>query len=366
MGVDKIIKTKVTKEDDVLVTKDYLDDKSDLVFNCTTYKGDDEHQYHTYYEYDENHNVTKTKDYRGMVIEYEYKDGKQTSKKTYHESTPNNYMYSEYEYGNVNSEGLYVNKESDPRYKVNGEVLKTATTYDQSRNILLKRKEINGQEINYSYDDKTDDLESISSTVNSETSSNTFSYRCGYLTKVAHNGFDFKFDFDEFGREKAVRIADVCIFEKEYNDGAKESVKTIYNKGGINEHTAEVFNDIFGNVIEQKFDGSSMTTATYDSAGAVRSVVDKIRNISYNYFYNVDGEVEKVEKYNTSTGALISTDQFIYDSCDRITSKIYGDVGHTYQPIYEKDSNTEAKRCQYVYALDVSFNTASTIFLQCF
>ena len=339
MGKYKNIKTKITKEDGVLVTKDYLDDKTDLVFNCITYKGDDNHEYHTYYEYDEHHNVIKTKDYRGMVIEYEYKDGKQISKKTYHENTPNNYMYSKYEYGNVDANGTYVNKESDPRYKVNGEELKTETTYDQSRNILLNRKEVNGQVINYSYDEKTDDLESISSTVNSTTSSNTFSYRCGYLTKVAHNGFDFKFDYDEFGREKAISIAGVELFEKEYNDGVEESVRVTYNKGGNNEHTAEIFSDIFGNVIEQKFDNSSMTVVTYDSAGAVESVVDNLRNIRYNYTYNSDVEVEKIEKRNATTDALISTDQFVYDSCDRITSKIYGDVGHTYQPIYEKDSN---------------------------
>ena len=100
-----------------------------------------------------------------MVIEYTYNAyGKELTRKTYHKDSPNAYMFSEYTY----EDGSFIKSERDPRYSYKGEELKTTYENDVSRNLLLKQTSVSGQEYNYSYDDKTDDLTSLSSVTNAK------------------------------------------------------------------------------------------------------------------------------------------------------------------------------------------------------
>ena len=59
-----------TKEDSVLTAIDYIDDNSDVV--RTTAIDRSGHRFVTDYKYDSKHNLIKTQDYRGLVIEYTY------------------------------------------------------------------------------------------------------------------------------------------------------------------------------------------------------------------------------------------------------------------------------------------------------
>ena len=203
-------------------------DDSDIV--RTTVIDRNGRSYTTDYRYDSKHNLIKTQDYRGLVIEYTYNIYvKELTRKTYHKDSPASYLFSEHSY----QDGSFVKTESDPRYMLNGEKLKTTYQHDTSRNLLLKQTAVNGQEYNYSYDDTTDDLMSLSSTVESKANENRFFYTRGYLTRVAHNGFNFGFAFDQLGRSKTVTVGDAS---------ASTSLLTMnYEKDGVNDVTETVF-----------------------------------------------------------------------------------------------------------------------------
>ncbi|MBO5222578.1 MAG: hypothetical protein J6C26_09725 [Clostridia bacterium] len=335
-GEQKKIKTITTKKDGVLTTTDYMDENSDIV--RTTVIDKKGHIFISHYKYDSKHNLLKTEDYRGLVIEYTYnRYGKELTRKTYHKDTPNSYMYSEYTY----REGNFIESELDSRYSYNGEVLKTTYDRDTARNLLMKQTAVNGQEYNYTYDNQTDDLKTLSSTVNNVTAENQYFYTGGYLTRVAHNGFNFGFDFDELGRSKSVTVGDdafkTTLLSKNYaRDGLNDSVETVFASGEKN----KVVSDLFGNptvstYTDKNGNARTVSNATYDSSGKLQNMLDNERGVCYNYTYDTKGNVIKVEETDIASGALLATNTFVYDSDERLTSRTYGSVGHTYRPVYE-------------------------------
>ena len=338
-GERKDIKMTTTKKDSVLTTIDYTDDDSDIV--RTTLIDRYGHSYTTDYKYDSKHNLIKMQDYRGLVIEYTYNAyGKELTRKTYHKDAPGSYMFSEHSY----QDGTFVKSESDPRYTLNGEKLKTTYQHDTSRNLLLKQTAVNGQQYNYSYDDTTDDLISLSSTVENKTNENQFFYTRGYLTRVAHNGFNFGFAFDQLGRSKSVTVGDAS---------ASTSLLTMnYEKSGVNDITETVFatgeknrvtTDMFGNPIVSTYTDKNnvekiISNATYDSVGKVKQLIDNERGISYNYTYDAKGNVTRIIETDTN-GNILATNTLVFDANERLTAKTYGAVGHTYCPVYEKNAS---------------------------
>ncbi|MBR5786599.1 MAG: hypothetical protein IKY41_07895 [Clostridia bacterium] len=332
------IKMMTTKEDSVLTTIDYIDDNSDVV--RTTAIDRSGHRFVTDYKYDSKHNLIKTQDYRGLVIEYTYNTyGKELTRTTYHKDNPSAYMFSEYTY----QDGGFIKSESDPRYTLDGKKLKTTYQHDTSRNILLKQTAVNGQEYNYTYDDTTDDLISLSSTTDNKTNENQFFYTRGYLTRVAHNGFNFGFSFDELGRSKSVTVGDgtvsTTLTTMSYvKDGINDITETKYASGEKN----TVVTDIFGNPIVSYYEDKNhvnrtISSATYDSVGKVTELVDNERGVCYKYTYDKKGNVTKIIEVD-SNGTVLATNTFVFDANERLTANTFDAVGQTYHPIYEKNA----------------------------
>ena len=95
---------------------------------------------------------------------------------------------------------------------------------------MTKRTEVNGQEYNYSYNDTTEDLISLSATVGDQTLKNDFFYTQGQLTRIAHNGFDYKFGFDALGRRKTVKINDDTLVTTAYTLGEEPTAMRLPRK----------------------------------------------------------------------------------------------------------------------------------------
>ncbi len=288
--------------------------------------------------YDSKHNLIKTQDYRGLVIEYTYSDyGKELTRKTYHVDTPSAYMYSEHTY----QEDNFVASESDPRYSLNGEKLKTTYVHDTSRNLLLQQTDVNGQAYNYTYDDTSDDLLSLSSTTDNKTNENQFFYTRGYLTRVAHNGFNFGFGFDELGRSKTVTVGDdtvsTALLTMNYE---KTNVTNITETEYASGEKSSVITDILGNPITSTYMDKNkvvhtISNATYDSAGKVKQLVDNERGVCYNYTYDAKGNVIRIVEKDAASGAVLTTNDFVFDENERLTHKLYGAVNQIYRPLYE-------------------------------
>ncbi len=330
------IKLISTKKNSLVTTAAYQNANSDVVYSVITDKNG--RKFENFFKYDNKHNLVKQQDYRGVVSEMTYNSyGKELTRKTYHKNSPNAYMYSEYAYDNAQ----FLKSERDPRYSYDGGALVKQYTYDTVRGLLKQETDLNGQTYQHTYDSKTDEMEALTSTEDSVTLQNDFSYKRGYLTQVGHNGFTYGFDFDALGRSSSVSIAGNSLFDKVYEeDNVSESVTTTYAGG----EETRVTSDIFGHATKRTYKGkneethSDISSAEYDHAGRLEKYVDNESGICYNYKYNDHGQVIEIKETDLN-GVLLRTNTFAYDSKKRLAATTYGAVGQTYRPIYEKNAS---------------------------
>ena len=330
------IKLISKQENNLVTTSAYQNSDSDVVYSVIT--DIDGQKFENFFKYDNNHNLVKSQDYRGVITEMTYNSyGKELTRKTYHKNSPNEYMYSEYTYDN----SQFLKSERDPRYSYDGSELVKRYSYDNVRGLLQQETDLNGQTYHHAYDSKTDEMKRLTSADDSSTIQNDFSYKKGYLTQIGHNGFTYGFDFNALGRTSLISIAGTPLFEKTYEEtNTSESVFTAYNTG---EETV-VTNDIFGNPIRWSYKGkneeihSDIYSAEYDHAGRLKKYIDNEGGICYNFTYNEHGQVIAIKEYDLN-GLLLRINTFAYDSKERLASIAYGAVGQTYRPIYDKNAN---------------------------
>lgn len=79
-------------------------------------------------------------------------------------------------------------------------------------------------------------------------------------------------------------------------------------------------NNSRGNPISKKVNGTQTSAAEYDECGNIKKLIDNIKGICYNYNYNSNGKIIKIEERNVSTNVLVNTRTFTYDSCQRTLS----------------------------------------------
>ena len=330
------IKLISTKQNSLVTTAAYQNANSDVVYSVITDKAG--RKFENFFKYDSKHNLVKQQDYRGVVSEMTYNSyGKELTRKTYHKDSPNAYMYSEYTYDSEQ----FLKSERDPRYSYDGGALVKQYAYDTVRGLLMQETDLNGQTYQHTYDSKTDEMKTLSSTENAVTLQNDFSYKCGYLTQVGYNGFTYGFDFDALGRRLSVSIAGSMLLEKAYEeDNVSESVTTTYAGG----EEATVTSDIFGHATKRTYKGKDdeehivVSSAEYDHADRLKKYIDNESGICYNYKYNDHGQVIEIKETDLN-GISLRTNTFVYDSKKRLAATTYGSVGQTYRPIYEKNTS---------------------------
>ena len=185
---------------------------------------------------------------------------------------------------------------------------------------------------------------SLSSTVESKANENRFFYTRGYLTRVAHNGFNFGFAFDQLGRSKTVTVGDASAstslltmnYEK---DGVNDVTETVFATGEKNRVTTDILgNPILSTYTDKNNNTRTVSNATYDAVGKIKKIVDNERGVCYNYTYDAKGNVTQIVETDTS-GNTLATNTFVFDANERLTSKTYGAVEQTYRPVYEKNAS---------------------------
>ena len=115
--------------------------------------------------------------------------------------------------------------------------------------------------------------------------------------------------------------------------------------------STSVTSDGRGNPLEKTFDGSPVSEAEYDSLGNLTKLVDKRREICYNYSYNAYGNVSKIEERKLSNNDLICTTSFEYDSVVKEAERL-GLNGFTQDKGCENSSLTPDFSVLYDEALD--------------
>ncbi len=340
-GVSRSIMTETTKTDGAVTTIELTDNRNDVVQTTVYDSGDC--ALTSCYQYDRKHNIKKSQDSHGLITEYTYNEyGALMTQKTYHVDDPSHYMFSE----NTYSEGYFLESERDPRYFYGTDEIRTTYDYDTSRGLMTKQTDVAGQEYNYDYDDQTDDLKTLSSTVNGTTLENQFSYRRGYLTRVSHNGFNFDFAYDKLGRNESITVGtDSKKYILEQNTYAKDDISETVETTYATQEKIKAISNVFKNPVKTYYTnaaGSQRTLAEieYNCAQTPVKVVDYEEDICYKYKYNSNGDVSSVTLYDLD-GNYISSKTFEYDDDGNLTKKTYNGVtvdSQVYQPIYATDS----------------------------
>ncbi len=217
----------------------------------------------------------------------------------------------------------------------------TRYAYDQEDFIkagLLTTVTTPMQTFDYFYHKKNDRLVESSADLGTTTSINTnrFQYHdvSGHTQGISHNGFSYNFNYDSVGRISGMNIGTSPFITRSYDNTALTTTTSYANGNSIT-----VKHDQSGNPVRKTVNGTVVSTAEYDARGNLRKIVDKIRNICYNYYYNSVGTLVRIEQRQDSDNAHRSTKFFEYDSQNRLLNEYnsQGNVEKNY--IYKKTSS---------------------------
>ena len=231
--------------------------------------------------------------------------------------------------------------------------------YLENTGIVSSVKDRNGHKTSYGYNPMTEELVSMSASVENEENTNIYGYTLGFLTSLSHNDFSYEFEYDGFGRQTAVRIEDQdkAYMTTQYLDNSVlnsfasgEVVETIKDtKGNVtkvnytakdSEQPLELVKNTYDendNLIKQEECIEIKTTDQtaieknvyenqYDSHGNViyssKSKVIDEENVSkeieissdYNEFDNVESSKIKIENPREDAVADILTYNYKYDN----------------------------------------------------
>ena len=202
------------------------------------------------------------------------------------------YMQTSSEY---DSTGNYVTSETNEQgsttqyaYNTNGN--KTAVT------------DGNGNVTNYTYDTNGNVL-----SIKNGTSGNDYSYTgSGSVSKIAHNGFSYSFNYDVFYNLVSTKIGNVAITSNTY-DSNGNLAKTTYANGDYFEYTY----DDYGNISVITGETGKIAEMIYNKQGLVTKAVDYSSGETSYYYYTFDGSLES--EYRTSSDGSL-THYIITDS----------------------------------------------------
>lgn len=288
------------------------------------------------YLYDATHRLIKSVDYRNMVTECEYDDfGNVTLKKVHPKNSDNQFV----ERSEYSANGAHLLKSYTPRSNT------VCTEYAYTNDLVSKRTDPNDQEFTYGYNVYNDEMTSVSATVAGNQITNGFTYEHDNLIRVAHNGYNYHFDYDGLGRTTSIRTdehpASAPLVSMAYTVGAESTVRTTYANG----YTSIVTTDARGNPIEKRVGKSAnltmydvTSTAEYDEMGNPVKLVDKLRDVCYTYKYNRDGNVTMITE-KPGNGSEIRTTMAYDEQTGRMTVKSYGATGQRYEMQYEANGS---------------------------
>ena len=291
------------------------------------------------FKYDTNGNLVASQDYRGTVTQSEYNSKGQTTKTiSYHSDNFNTAaalvcpavrFIKEFTY---DEQGHFITSEKDPR----GGNIDTDYVYDETTGLLTSVTDAGGLTTNYTYDSITNALTSVSANVDGVTHSVGYGYNNRMLTKITHNGFDYTFEYDGFGRQTKVSAADNVLSSTQRNvsliaDEACVTTETTYPTNEMITVITDSHNQPIRKIYSKDTVDTTLIKNEYDSMGKISKTIDYVTNTEYNYTYDELGNVTN-EYRNTTNFKDVE-----YDSKGRLTkTDVHTNGGTlTYRPVYE-------------------------------
>ena len=178
--------------------------------------------------------------------------------------------------------------------------INSSATYQNNGNYLQSITDSRGYKTTYDYNIKNGTLNSITDAKNNTTSyaydkmgvmtsvtkagiSNSYSYAQDKLNSITHNGFNYNFDYDQFGNSKKVSVGNQALIENQYEPNNGNLLKSIYGNGNSVGYTYDS-ND---QTIEKKYNDSVMFKYKYDKLGNLAQSQDLVNNTTFSYQYDL-------------------------------------------------------------------------------
>ncbi len=262
------------------------------------------------YTYDDNHNLLTETTKGGVVTEYEYgTDSTNTygmpTKTTVKNADGTLQSYIEMQYtANYN----FLTKVIDSR---NGTTL---YDYDENSGQLNSTTDPNGNVTTYTYDENTGALLTTSGSASTGTTvSNSYGYTDYALTSITHNGFNYGFTYDKFGRTLSSSVAGRTLITNEYNENGTLAAST-YGNGTVKSYTY----DTLDRITEESYNGVK----------------------TYAYDYNKQNMVYAVRDYETPDSGYIET-KYDYELANRIVG-VSSTNGEKADYVYDERNNLKS------------------------
>ena len=201
--------------------------------------------------------------------------------------------------------------------------MQTSSEYDSTGNYVTSETNEQGSTTHYVYDvngnvtsitDADDNVTSYAydssgnlTSVKNGDSENSYTYSgLGSVSKIAHNGFSYSFNYDVFYNLVSTKIGNVAITSNTY-DSNGNLAKTTYANGDYFEYTY----DDYGNISVITGETGKIAEMIYNKQGLVTKAVDYSSGETSYYYYTFDGSLES--EYRTSSDGSL-THYIITDS----------------------------------------------------
>ena len=201
--------------------------------------------------------------------------------------------------------------------------MQTSSEYDSTGNYVTAETNEQGSTTHYVYDingnvtsvtDADDNVTSYAydssgnlTSVKNGDSENSYTYSgLGSVSKIAHNGFSYSFNYDVFYNLVSTKIGNVAITSNTY-DSNGNLAKTTYANGDYFEYTY----DDYGNISLITGETGKIAEMIYNKQGLVTKAVDYSSGETSYYYYTFDGSLES--EYRTSSDGSL-THYIITDS----------------------------------------------------
>ena len=282
------------------------------------------------FEYNDNLDMTGVTDARGNSFKYEYDKNPNVTKGTSAEKRILRYTYDDK--GNVLKSAAV-----SPEDETAGTwMTRTMTTdknhvaavkdargcqitydWDTKKDLLNSVKDARNSTTFYTYDAKTERLASVSKTVKAKGQDQEVKVEYGYsndrLTRITHNGFNYGFGYDEFGKTRLVAIAGSSVVSYEYEEKNGKLLKTKYANGDSLRYEY----DTQGRLVKEYY-----YSAATQKEQALRS-----------YGYDREGNV-----YRAADSSSGKTYKMSYDFLNRLM-RVRDEKGNAYQYTYDANNN---------------------------
>ena len=261
------------------------------------------------YEYDKNHNVTKGTSAEKCVLRYTYDDKGNVLKSaavSAEDETTGTWLTR-----TMTEDQNHVATVKDARG------CQVTYDWDTKKDLLNSVKDARSSTTYYTYDGKTERLTSVSKTVKAKGQDQEVKVEYGYsndhLTRITHNGFNYGFGYNEFGKTRLVAVAGSSVVSYEYEEKNGKLLKTKYANGDY---------------LRCEYDTQGRLVKEYYYSAASQK-----EQLLHYYVYDREGNLYRATDYASGKTYRLS-----YDFLDRLM-RVRDEKGNAYQYTYDANNN---------------------------